>query len=604
MEYKKFIISNYRAIRGPLTINVGKDSLIPVIGVNESGKTTILQAIYAFDNFNDDLNGGNHLKDISNLYGTSTQPATVAAEVSLNSANINDVFDELIADAGEDAGALLEITQHRLKFVNPPATLTLARDLNNRSYKVIEEEYSSAKLDDKLARTIIRWLPYTLYFDDFRDSVDARIEITTNKAASDWLDIVEQLFNQTNGDYSVFNLSKLEERERKSVLAKVNRRLNETLTQEWQRFRLDEVDALRIEIEFEIESVPVLKTPPPPAQPPAATTPATTPATTLPKKEPKQAPTIEVVNRYFLKFSLIETDANGDEHYFFIRDRSKGFFWFFNFVMKLEFNPKVFDPALNTIYLLDEPGSYLHASAQSKLCNKLRQLSEKNKVIYCTHSHYLLDPDIIPFSNIKVADKDEMGSVQLISINEHHGSILDRRSAFQPVLDALQIKPFLLDLTYNNVLITEGIHDYYALEMFKQSRDINILPSVGADSIPFYISLMIAWRVNYHALWDNDEAGRKAYEKAKAYFGDEIADTHFHLLPLPSAKTKNTILQDLFIGSDIHKIKGELGIPVNSSFQKMITALFYSPNKATVLGEVSKETYQNFGRLFEHIGIS
>ena len=69
---------------------------------------------------------------------------------------------------------------------------------------------------------------------------------------------------------------------------------------------------------------------------------------------------------------MIEKDAKGDDHYFFVMDRSKGFYWFFNFVMKLEFNPKVVENSdVDAIYLLDEPGSYLHATAQSKLAAKV-----------------------------------------------------------------------------------------------------------------------------------------------------------------------------------------------------------------------------------------
>src|ERR1700739_4548964 len=83
MRYKRFVINNYRAITGPLEINVDKGSLMPIIGVNESGKTTILQAIFAFDNFNDRLNGRRHLKDISNLYRTSSPDAVIEAVVEM-----------------------------------------------------------------------------------------------------------------------------------------------------------------------------------------------------------------------------------------------------------------------------------------------------------------------------------------------------------------------------------------------------------------------------------------------------------------------------------------------------------------------------------------
>ena len=43
--------------------------------------------------------------------------------------------------------------------------------------------------------------------------------------------------------------------------------------------------------------------------------------------------------------------------------------------MKLEFNPKINGESKNTVYLLDEPGSYLHYTAQEKLCQKLVDVS-------------------------------------------------------------------------------------------------------------------------------------------------------------------------------------------------------------------------------------
>lgn len=350
----------------------------------------------------------------------------------------------------------------------------------------------------------------------------------------------------------------------------MNKHLNATLTKEWQNFRLDDTDALRIAIMYE------------------------------------HVPVIDGADRHFLKLDVIERDTDGDEYHFYIRDRSKGFFWFFNFVMKLEFNPKVVDAEQNAsaIYLLDEPGSYLHASAQSKLCQKLRNLSAKNHVIYCTHSHYLLDPEIIPLSGIRVADKDGHGNVRLIPIHEHHGNILERRSAFQPVIDALQIKPFLLDLSYHNVIITEGIVDYYALEMFKQAREINVLPSVGANSVKYYVSLMIAWRVEYCAVWDNDPEGRKELKKAAEIFGTEIATRYFFSLPLKGKSAKNRKLQDLFDGSDLSMIRSELGMAANAGFDATIATLYYHGEKASILAKISQKTRRNFEEVFELLPLS
>lgn len=574
MRYKRFIIKNYRAINGPLEINVERCSLNPIVGVNESGKTTILHALFSFDFYNDAFNEQvRHLKDIANLYHTSSLPATVEAEIELTKRELQGAISEAISNCPKENVALKSELSMLSRKRALPVPLTICRDLNNRTYTISPNTFGSKSAQRAIACEIIRNLPYILYFDDFRDKVDARIEIPAAEpeSLSGWLAILEQLFIQTDKSFSVFKLSSQEERLRKTVLAKVERKLNGTLTREWQQFRLDNRDALKISIDFEQEGSEPVKN--------------------------------------YIRLDVVEKDINGDEHFFFISDRSKGFYWFFNFVMKLEFNPKLVADLVpsvgeaDAIYLLDEPGSYLHAFAQRKLCQKLRQISEKSWVAYCTHSHYLLDPEVIPVNRIKVAVKDGSGNVDLIPIMSYHGSTSETRSALQPVLDALQIKPFALDLIDTKLtLITEGIYDYFAIEMFRGNTAISVLPSVGADSIKFYVSLMIAWQIDFRALWDNDPDGREKYEQAVKCFGEEIAKKHFRLLPSHSPNGKR-IMQNLFDGQDLVTVRLELGLHNNCSFDRTLHALFYSTRRNELVNSMSETTKRNFEELFETLSI-
>lgn len=559
MRYKKFIIRNYRAISGPLVIDLDKKSLVPIIGINESGKTTILHAIYAFDCFNDNFNeGGRHLEDTVNLYRTSSPQATIEAIIEIDFKEFKDILSDLVEEKPELKSKASKVRRKEL-----PSEFSITRNLVTKKYHLNGAAHT--EFDNLLATEIIRNLPYILFFDDFRDKVDEKIEIQ-DKAPSAWLSIIEQLFKKTDKSLSVFDLPKLEERQRKTVLAKVKRKLNETLTKEWQNFRLDDRDALEISIDFVPEQQGV----------PSAV-------------------------KNFIKLDIIETDQNGDEHYFFISDRSKGFYWFFNFVMKLEFNPKIIADGENTIYLLDEPGSYLHASAQRKLCAKLNQLSKYNRVVYCTHSHYLLDPDQIPITTITVADKDGNGNIKLLPIHDYHEPALTKRSAIQPVIDALKIKPFLMDINGDQVIITEGIYDYFALEIFKNNRSVTVLPSVNADSIKFYISLMIAWQVDFRAMWDFDDEGRNKFEKASEIFGDEIAKNKLRMLP--SNGKKNKILQNLFDGNDMTMLRSELELSSNSSFERVLHTFFYSDRREELLNKIGPSTKKNFEDVFANLNL-
>ena len=82
MRYSNFTINSYRAIDGPLEIDLSKESLIPIIGINECGKTTILHALFAFDHNNDSLNDGRQIKDLANLYSVSPKLPKLSAELA------------------------------------------------------------------------------------------------------------------------------------------------------------------------------------------------------------------------------------------------------------------------------------------------------------------------------------------------------------------------------------------------------------------------------------------------------------------------------------------------------------------------------------------
>lgn len=126
---------------------------------------------------------------------------------------------------------------------------------------------------------------------------------------------------------------------------------------------------------------------------------------------------------------------------------------------------------------------------------------------------------------------------------------------------------------------------------------MNILPSVGADSIAYYISLMIAWRIEYRALWDNDPAGNKARAKAAEKFGEAEASRRFFNLSQAS-RTHAKILQELFAASDIVRIKKGLALPSDTGFDKTLAALFYSLNRQDIVNQISSATKSAFEVVF------
>ena len=563
MEYKKFIINKYKSISKPLEIDIGNNALIPIIGINECGKTTILNAIFAFDFHNDKLNDGKHLKDIHNLYKTERLAPSVSAEIEITWDEFRKILNKITLN-DNNKKSIISYRRMRKRF---PDTITVTRDLDKKKYDIEGSLFKNSNLNNDISSGIINSMPYILYFDDFVDSVTEKIEIKKDEdgQVSGWLAIFEKLFTSTNSNFSVFKLNGMDERQRKSVISRVVTKLNKTLTDEWKTLRLEDTGSLEISIDYIEESN-------------------------------------NGNNQEFIKLDLVETDVDMNKHYFFIRDRSKGFFWFFNFVMKLEFNPKTIShKKYDAIYLLDEPGSYLHTSAQMKLCEKLKRISERNRVLYCTHSHYLLNPKIIPFNKIKIAEKGSDGNICLRPIYDYRGKN-KTKTAFQPILDALRLNPYIFDMSIDNILITEGMVDYYSFEMLKGKKKINVLPSTGADSIRYLISLMLSLGCNFYALWDNDKAGITARNVAEKHFGKEVSDKRFFLLPLRN-NAKKQILQDLYTGDDLKMIREELNITKSASFDKTIACLFYSPKKQSIINNLSNRTRDNFRDVLESLGL-
>ena len=91
-----------------------------------------------------------------------------------------------------------------------------------------------------------------------------------------------------------------------------------------------------------------------------------------------------------MEFSIGVKNKGGNV--FKLGERSKGFQWFVTFALLTTFRK---NRKPHTLFLLDEPASNLHASAQEKVVDMINDLAKFTCVIYATHSEHLLDGDNI-----------------------------------------------------------------------------------------------------------------------------------------------------------------------------------------------------------------
>ena len=567
MRYRRFIIEHYRAIESPLEINLLNHSLVPLIGVNECGKTTILQAIFAFDHVNDTEYEGRHLENTINLYQTTDRDPLITAEIEIAIGQLRSLWDEsvnLIAKGGQKPALTGTSVQSANDIVENPIEFPISRsysgatritrNLNTKKYLMAEFSNSGEDIQDWFARQILRFLPYILYNDDFQDRPPSTIFIPSTKPDSlvGWVAIYEKLFQETNKSYSLFTTAHLDDKRRKdSIVSDVQDTLNNTLTKAWRTFQLDRTKQIKVRLE---------------------------------------------ISNNELQINIVE-NVGQKERFFEIVDRSKGFLWFYNFVMKLEFNPKSLGNRKDTIYLLDEPGSYLHPAAQEKLCAKLKAISTKHgKVVFCTHSHHLLDPEQIPINSILIVSKPGNKGICVTPLPQY-STARGKVTALQPVFEALQISAAEFKDDDLPVLVVEGTYDKYAIQLFLPKADaFRIYPGTSADSILKNIQTLNAFGRVYVAIWDNDPEGRRTKKRAEDVFGPYEA-ARFDLLP--SREGGDRKMEQMFDPGDLNMLRSRLNLSVDASYESIMSGLYYaSPAlRKMLVSEVGTITKSNFEKL-------
>lgn len=549
MEYIKFEISQYKGIKGPLILDISKNRLIPLVGINECGKTTILKAILSFDYINDNMYGGTHLERLENLYTSETgeKPKIVAYLKTTKQE-----FIEFITNLKNDSKTLTikDETYQFIQELDEFNCIKITRDLSTKKYSL--DILDTLELDSQnlIAKELIRSkLPFILYNDDFNDRPEKIIEINKDKK-TEWLEIYERVFLAAGHDlYDVIN--ETNEEKRTTIVEKVVVQLNKKLTDTWNRFKLGKLfSKLKVSLVLDVD-----------------------------KKR--------------LSVKIIE-EKNGQNYYFKIDDRSKGFIWYYNFTMKLMYNPKFIGKEERTIFLLDEPGSYLHASAQENLCQKLMEISKKNGiVIYCTHSHHMLNPKYVPLNNIMIVQKEKKALITLNSATQINTEVT-KNQAFQPIYEALQL-PFYKTLHEDSkVVLVEGIYDKYAIELFGNLSDnVLIFPSTSCEDIIKNIPYFILYNINYMVVWDNDSAGRNSRDKARTMFDGE----YNKFQTLHSREESDRRMEEMFGNDDINKLKANLKLSSDSTYETVLSTLYYSDQKKDVRKLVSEETQKNFETL-------
>jgi hypothetical protein len=183
--------------------------------------------------------------------------------------------------------------------------------------------------------------------------------------------------------------------------------------------------------------------------------------------------------------------------------RSRGFIWFFSFLAWFSQQRRSNQPL---ILLLDEPGLFLHASAQADLLRYIEvELKPHHQVVYTSHSPFMVEPD--HFERVRIVrdrsmearegDKplpdDQTGSKVLSDILEaDEGSLFPLQGALgYDITQTLFVGP--------NSLIVEGVSDMFYIDAMTAILERNgreglntkwtMSPVGGASKVPSFVAL-------------------------------------------------------------------------------------------------------------------
>ena len=234
----------------------------------------------------------------------------------------------------------------------------------------------------------------------------------------------------------------------------------------------------------------------------------------------------------------IRIEENSDS--FYISERSVGFRWFFSFLFFILFRKNRKTDLGETLFLLDEPASNLHSTAQKKLLETFERFVADDKkplkLLYTTHSHHMINPKWLegafvvkneavdysePFGDRKVTN------ITAIPYKRFVANYPNQQDYFQPILDTLEYQPGLLEKV-PSVIITEGKNDYYSLRYINEVllknkyKDVHLLPGAGCDKNHTVIQLYMGWNKSFMILLDADKAGKNAIKEYVSTFGNII----------------------------------------------------------------------------------
>lgn len=294
---------------------------------------------------------------------------------------------------------------------------------------------------------------------------------------------------------------------------------------------------------------------------------------------------------------------------FNINDRSLGFRWFFSFMLFTQFRvARTSSGSQPLLFLFDEPASNLHAAAQQKLIESFPEIAKgEHTLAYSTHSHYLIEPKWLEQTFIVTnrADAPVASVLDDISLDDESLDIKvetyrnfvnfhpSKTSYFQPILDRLEVVPSRFDSQKASIVL-EGKSDYYVLRYISKLinvSDLPLLPGLGAGTFGALAALHVGWNLKFLFVLDGDKAGKNERNRYAEDFGIPLK----RLVTIDELVPNVKVIEDLLDNEAINLIK--IGLSLADTPTKAQIRRFFQERLASDKVEELSEGFVEKGRL-------
>ena len=324
-------------------------------------------------------------------------------------------------------------------------------------------------------------------------------------------------------------------------------------------------------------------------------------------------------NRVNIKFFIENNDAGEKEISFFVetkdneflapRRRSKGMIWFLSLWLEL----KAKENSHTLLLLFDEPGLHLHIKANKDMLSVFHKLiANGHQVIYSTHSPSLIETDKL--HNIGLVINNEKGGTFVEGLTTSKINSENKRDALQPIAEAMGmeiLKDFSI-LKERNILL-EGLSDFFYFKgmskLLRSEINYEFIPGIGikGNKIFHLISFCLGYGLDWLLIMDNGVLPTKVRDELKAeiFLGEE-EETNKKIKIIPVQEIENLFNQKdlLLIDSTLKEDSKKTSIEIIGSKRKFIfSKIFY---QKVISGEITKnqinpETIKKFNEVFKWI---